>query len=275
MELIGIDVSEHNQTVLWETVKPQIDFAIIRAGYGQNNIDKQFKRNIEECTRLGIPFGIYWFSYALDPDMARREAEYCIKAIGGYNPLYPICFDYEYDSYNYACRQGKKPSKDLIIKIAEAFLSTVENNGYYAVNYCNIDYYYNYGMKQLTDKYDLWLADWREKKENIKCGMLQFSSKKTFNGINGVVDADYAYKDYPTIINNMNKTNAEKENKKNEQIVTASSIFINKYLDVALEIIDGLWGNGEQRKVALTNAGYDYDFAQHIVNKLYDEGIVK
>ena len=105
--------------------------------------------------------------------------------------------------------------------------------------------------------------------------MLQFSSKKTLNGINGVVDADYAYKDYTTITNNMNKANTEKENKKNELIVSASTIYINKYLDIALEIIDGLWGNGEQRKVALTNAGYDYDFAQHIVNQLYKEGIVK
>ena len=74
---------------------------------------------------------------------------------------------------------------------------------------------------------------------------------------------------------NMNKTNTEKENKKNELIVSASTIYINKYLDIALEIIDGLWGNGEQRKVALTKAGYDYDFAQHIVNQLYKEGIVK
>lgn len=275
MELFGIDVSEHNGTINWELVKPQISFVIIRAGYGQNNIDKQFKRNIEECTRLNIPFGIYWFSYAFDPEMARREAEYCIQAIGGYNPSYPVCFDYEYDSYNYACKHGKRPSTELIISIADAFLSTIENHGYYAVNYCNVDYYNNYGMKKLTEKYDLWLADWRDKKADISCGMLQFSSNKTLKGINGVVDTDYAYKDYITIINNMNKANTEKENKKNELIVSTSSIFINKYLDLALEIIDGLWGNGEQRKVALTNAGYDYDFAQHIVNKLYDEGIIK
>lgn len=274
MERFGIDVSEHNGTIMWSLVKPHIDFAIIRAGYGQNNIDKQFTRNIEQCASLGIPFGIYWFSYALDPEMARMEAEYCIKAIGEYNPTYPICFDYEYDSYNWAIKQGKKPSKDLIVKIADAFLSRVEELGYYAVNYCNRDYYDNYGMKTLTEKYDLWYADWREKRDDVGAGMVQFSSKYSINGINGNVDADYAYKDYITIINNMNKANTEKENKKNETVVSTSTIFINKYIDVVFEVLDGIWGNGEQRKVALTEAGYDYDFVQAIVNQLYKEGIV-
>lgn len=275
MPIFGIDVSEHNGTINWELVKDEIGFVIIRAGYGQNNIDKQFKRNIEECTRLNIPFGVYWFSYALDPEMAKREAEYCINSIKEYNPTYPICFDYEYDSYNWAIKQGKKPTKEMISSIANSFLSKVEELGYYACNYCNRDYLDNYGMKTLIDKYDLWYADWRNNATHDKGGMWQFSSKFNINGINGYVDADYAYKDYISIIKNMNERNAEKENKNNEQVVTMSSIYINKYLDLALEIVDGLWGNGEQRKKALTEAGYDYEFAQHIVNKLYDEGIVK
>ena len=62
--LKGIDVSEHQGTIDWNQVKGNIDFAILRAGYGNNNIDKQFIRNICECNRLGIPVGIYWFSYA-------------------------------------------------------------------------------------------------------------------------------------------------------------------------------------------------------------------
>ena len=59
----GIDVSKHQKTVDWEKVKAAgIQFAIIRAGFGRNNIDPYFKRNITECARLGIPVGIFWFS---------------------------------------------------------------------------------------------------------------------------------------------------------------------------------------------------------------------
>ena len=56
----GIDVSHHQAKVDWEKVKAAgYKFAIIRAGYGRNNIDEQFKRNISECNRLGIPCGIF------------------------------------------------------------------------------------------------------------------------------------------------------------------------------------------------------------------------
>ena len=71
----GIDVSKWQGSVDWQAVKDDgIEFAMLRAGYGQGNIDPQFERNASECTRLGIPFGVYWFSYAYTPEMARREA---------------------------------------------------------------------------------------------------------------------------------------------------------------------------------------------------------
>ena len=74
----GIDVSRWQGTIDWEKVKADgVEFAMLRAGYGQGNIDAQFERNAGECTRLGIPFGVYWFSYAYTPAMARREAQCC------------------------------------------------------------------------------------------------------------------------------------------------------------------------------------------------------
>ena len=61
-----------------------VDFVMLRAGYGQNNIDAQFTRNISECNRLGIPVGVYWFSYALTPEDAAEEAKYCMNAVAPY-----------------------------------------------------------------------------------------------------------------------------------------------------------------------------------------------
>ena len=70
-----IDVSEHNGRIDWEQARKHIDGVIIRCGYGMdqtNQDDKYWKRNADECTRLGIPFGVYLYSYA-DTDTKRQE----------------------------------------------------------------------------------------------------------------------------------------------------------------------------------------------------------
>ena len=58
----GIDVSYVNGVIDWEKVRPQIEFAMIRAGYGNNHIDKAFEVNASACEALGIPIGLYWLS---------------------------------------------------------------------------------------------------------------------------------------------------------------------------------------------------------------------
>ena len=78
----GIDVSSHYGIITWDKVKDAgIDFAIIRAGYGDGVIDKHFKYNISECNRVGIPCGVYWFSYANSIEDSKNEALHCIKLI--------------------------------------------------------------------------------------------------------------------------------------------------------------------------------------------------
>ena len=87
MKKILIDVSEHQGKIDWEKVKPQIDGAILRCGYGSdytNQDDEQFKRNADECTRLGIPFGVYLYSYADSIEKAKSEAAHVLRLIKGY-----------------------------------------------------------------------------------------------------------------------------------------------------------------------------------------------
>ena len=78
----GMDVSEFQGKVQWDKVVT--DFVIIRAGYGQKTLDAQFVRNIQECNRLNIPCGVYWFSYALTPEDAAQEAKACLNAVQPY-----------------------------------------------------------------------------------------------------------------------------------------------------------------------------------------------
>ena len=114
-----IDVSKWQGVIDWARVKASgIDGVMLRAGAGAGKADVQFARNARECNRLGIPIGAYWFSYAWSPDMARREAEYCLAAIKPYTLDLPVAFDWEYDSMKRANQNGVTPDKALISDIA-------------------------------------------------------------------------------------------------------------------------------------------------------------
>lgn len=256
----GIDVSEYQGDINWPVVKDNIDFVIIRAGFGKNNIDKQFIKNATECAKYGIPFGVYWFSYAYNEEMAKAEADYVCNAVKGMKLQYPICFDYEYDSDNWAQIVGVTVDNALREKIAISFMNRVEERGYYASLYSNIDYL-NRGFSALISRYDLWVAKWGDSPPTMQYGMWQYTSKGALPGIIGAVDMNYAYKDYPEIIKNMNNNN----NAMNE-IDKIKIEMWKKYYGLALEVIQGKWGNGEARKTKLKNAGYDYNLVQSIVN---------
>lgn len=202
----GIDVSEHQGEIDWYKVKASgVQFAMIRAGYGRNNIDPQFERNISECNRLGIPCGVYWFSYAYTEAMAIREAEYALAAVEPYKLDYPIAFDYEDDSAAYSLRNGVKPSKELVSALARAFCGRIEQAMYYAMVYTNPSYLNTYYDAGIPKEYDIWLAQWPSRpdlssKPALAGGIWQYTNSGSFPGITGRVDTNAAYYDYPAII---------------------------------------------------------------------------
>jgi len=209
----GIDVSKHNGNINWEKVKNSgIDFAMIRAGYGANNIDSQFNRNIFECNRIGLPCGVYWFSYALNAEMARKEAQYCLAAVKPYKLQYPIAFDFEYDSVTYAKKQGVSIGKKLASEIMQAFCSEIEKAGYFVINYSNIDYLKNYFEDAASKKYGLWLAQWTNLQNPSKeCLIWQYSETGKVDGISGQVDLDKSFVDFPKLIKDKQLNGFKKE----------------------------------------------------------------
>lgn len=86
----GIDVSEHNGKIDWKKVKADgIDFAIIRCGYGMDDPeqdDDYWEYNVSECERLGIPYGVYLYSYADSTTRASKEADHTLRLLEGHNP---------------------------------------------------------------------------------------------------------------------------------------------------------------------------------------------
>lgn len=85
----GIDVSHHQGAINWDAVAGQIDFAVIRCGFGGNltaQDDRQWSANVAACERLGIPYGVYLYSYAATDDEAERRGTARAASAAGAHP---------------------------------------------------------------------------------------------------------------------------------------------------------------------------------------------
>lgn len=201
MSIRGIDVSYFQGTVDWEAVKASgIRFAMLRAGYGVGTVDPQFKRNAGECNRLGIPIGVYWFSYAYTKEMAEREAESCIRTIQDFRIEYPVAFDYEEVSVNYAEKNGVTVTPALATALIDAFCKRVEKLGYFAMYYGNKSFLEQWEDDSLRRKYALWYARYQAEPGLAGLAMWQYSNTGSIPGISGNTDMDISYYDFSKVI---------------------------------------------------------------------------
>ena len=129
-----IDVSGWQGDIDWAKAKADgVEGVIIRLGYGEgNNADKKAQRNISECKRLGIPFGVYWYSYADTPSIAKEEGTDVVAKLKqfGVNPsdlAYPVYYDLEKWTW-----EGHKPPTDPNVynNIVNNWYSALQSAGY-------------------------------------------------------------------------------------------------------------------------------------------------
>lgn len=252
----GIDVSVWQGDIDFSKVKASgIDFVIIRAGYGIGNKDRWFEENYRKAKAEGLSIGAYWYSYANSKSEAVEEARTCKSVLTGKQFDYPIYFDLEEKSQ---LARGRTFCDALI----SSFCNEMENGAYYAGFYTSLSVANNLVSESICNRYALWLAQWNNScsyKGNY--GLWQYSSRGQVRGISGNVDMNYAYIDYPSIIkqggfNGYGKqvTNTKQNNKSID--------------DIAREVIEGQFGNGDKRKRNLEKAGYDYKVVQSKVNKI-------
>ena len=205
----GIDVSEWQGIINWQTVKT--DFCIIRAGYGRlaTQRDKFFNENYNGCKNNSIPCGAYWYSYALTPEEAIQEANACMEVIRGKKFEYPIYFDVEEQS-QFAL------GKNAVSAIIKAFMDTLENAGYWVGLYMSTYYLNNYVNDDIKINYALWVADYIPDAPAYDgvYGMWQKSATGTVNGIVGDVDIDECYVDYPAQMKTAGLNGYPKDNDK-------------------------------------------------------------
>ena len=192
-----IDVSEWQGDINWAKAKADgVEGVIIRLGYGEgNNADKKAQRNISECKRLGIPFGIYWYSYADTPSLAKEEGADVVAKLKqfGVNPsdlAYPVYYDLEKWTW-----EGHQPPTDPNVynNIVNNWYSALQSAGYknlgvysytsylqgplkYADIYAKTTWVAQYGARMGFDSFPTNSRGW------------QYTSSGKVDGISGNVD---------------------------------------------------------------------------------------
>lgn len=199
-----IDVSEYQGAIDYAQVKAAgIGGAVLRCGYtgwGSShslNKDKCFDKHYAGFEAAGVPVGAYYYSTADTVEFARKEAAFVQSLLKGKQFEFPIYYDIENNE-----RQGKL-SKTLLTEIADAFCSAMEDAGYFVGVYANTSWFTSkLDHAALSAKYTIWLADYRGSNadKTLKRDIWQYTSKGSVDGINGNVDVNECYRDFPSII---------------------------------------------------------------------------
>ena len=193
----GMDISEYQGTINWDTVKNRsdIDFVIIRCSYGSGYKDRKWEYNVKECERLGIPYGVYIYSTATTVSAVEKEAENVKKMLEGHQPTYPVYFDMEENSV-------LNLGSSTIGKLANTFCSRISGAGYKVGIYASL-YWWN---SILTDRvfknesWSKWVAQYSASCQyKSKYDMWQCTSSGKVNGVSTNVDLNFWMSDEPVI----------------------------------------------------------------------------
>jgi len=205
---VVIDVSGHDGLIDWDSAKEHIEGVIIRIGYGDDYAyqdDKQAVQNMDECERLGIPYGVYIYSYAMTMQETESEISHTLRMLKGRNPVCGVWFDME-DADEYKKNHGmdvySEEDRTLLTDICIRFIEKMHSRGYITGVYANYDYYKNVldtNRLYMTEGFNMWLAHWDVEEPDMDCMMWQFGAYRIgdheFDG--NIYYADYSspYKD--------------------------------------------------------------------------------
>ena len=197
-----IDVSEHNGRINdWKKVIQEngVDAVIVRLGYSGVE-DKELAYNIQELNRLGIPYGVYLYTYAENETDAENDAKQTVELLKKYkmNLSYPIYYDVE--NWEYDNKSKKAPADtDTWVKIINKYMEDMKKAGYQNVKV--------YSYRQLLQtrlnhpnilKHVNWVAaytdalDWNNPYYSGNKGW-QYTSSDSLKGIRGQVDVSVWY----------------------------------------------------------------------------------
>lgn len=190
---IGIDVSKWQGDIDFSKLKASgVEFVIIRVGSsnglnGENFVDSKFIQNVKNANAVGIPVGIYFYSYASTIDRAISDAKWIVEQIKDYKVDLPIAFDWE----NWGSFNKFDVSFFGLTNIAKGFMDTIKDAGYDAMLYSSKTYLENIW---LPTSYPIWLAHYTKNTNYTgDYSFWQMCSNGRVDGISGDVDINIRY----------------------------------------------------------------------------------
>lgn len=252
-----IDISEWQGKLTesqWNDIKSKVDGVIIRFGYrgygtGALKVDYEFTNNINACKRLGIPYGLYFFTQAVNTAEAQTEVAMIAQHTDIKAAELGVWCDSE--TSNNGKGRGDVLSREQRTVCNKAFIDAVNARGGHGGLYCGFYWLRDNLVADTFKGVPLWLACYMS--QPLYSGddlyIWQFSSLNPFNisGFGKSLDCNWQYKGF----------GQTKPTKTVEEL--------------AKEVLEGKWGNGQDRVKRLTAAGYDYSAVQKRVNELVKE----
>ena len=188
-----IDVSKWQGEIDWQQVKDTgVEAALIRCGVGmdqENQDDPYYEYNVSECERLGIPYGVYIYSFATDTERAISEADHVIRLLKGKSPSYPVFYDIEDETI---VDEAKGISNQQITNNAKAFINRMKSAGYYDIGIYSSKYYFETKLTgTIFGQYPKWVAQYHTActYQGDYC-MWQYTKSANVPGISGNVDGN-------------------------------------------------------------------------------------
>lgn len=239
----GVDLSTFQRNLNYQELKDAgVEFAILRCGYGKDSgqKDEMFEEHYRGCKEVGIKVGAYLYSYCTAIENAEKEAYNCLDQIEGKDFDLPIYYDLE------DAKTVGQLGKEAITEIAIRFCNVIRNAGYRAGVYANLNWFTNYidVWELIRNNISIWLAQWNnEITANFDVDIWQNTNRNEFG-----FDGDYLVNENLLVENGDNSVD-------NQEIQS-----------LAVDVIFGLYGNGQERKDRL---GEKYNSVQDVVNEIY------
>ncbi len=198
--VMGIDVSSHQGLIDWQAVKQAgVQFAFVRLGYrgyesGTLMTDEYVKINLNGAREAGIPVGAYFFSQAVSPEEAKKEAAYALGILDGFSLELPLVYDWEYVSDT---ARTANMDRETLTACTLAFCEAVEEAGYAPMVYFNSSQITALLDGEQIEKYPWWIAKYDLSADFVCRGDLwQYTNQGSLPGISGAVDINLMFTDY-------------------------------------------------------------------------------
>lgn len=267
-----VDLSKWNEFASWDDLSRAVDAVILRVGYRATGnhaigLDPVFEYCYNEASARNMHIGCYFYSAALNENEAIEEAEYVLTQLKrfGCKMDMPIYFDMETEDQ-------VALSASYATKIARAFCNRISEAGYFPGIYCNKYFARDELIASQLNDISFWIAEY-----NSNCtytgayGMWQFSEKGYVAGIDGYVDLNYCYYDYPSYIKSRGLNGLQAsviDDKPTYSITAKNGIKVNSTSKIVSKVASGLTSDSFKKTYITTSSNVSTVFSNTVSGKI-------